>query len=249
MIKYLFPPEAFPTPYVTVPISELVQAIAAKRLGRSLPVPVKSRAMDPISGRVVGTRRTDRDAAIAKAASSQQVLLDLRSRSLIAHVHSEATGQFRRITADFWSEPFAGLALSNTIFDIEDGPRRTFPPELDRSTVYILGDNAISWLGSQGIAEEDAFFPDCLRSQPKALQRRRPQYDWPAFEKEAVSRLHDEGAFSGEWRQARLEEQMFLWCQKNWGKEPSHRIVRDHVKAAARQFMREKKMGFGSLGK
>lgn len=248
MSKYLFPPEAFPTPYVTVPISELVLAIATRKFGHPLPVPVKSRAKDPIS-RAVRTRRYDRDVAIAKAAGSQQVLLDLQARTLIAHVHSEATGQFRRISTDFWSEPFAGLALSGTIFDIDDGLRRTFPPELDRSTVYVRGDNAISWLSSQGIVEEDASFPDCLRSQQKARQRRRPQYDWPAFEKVAVSRLHYEGAFSGEWRQARLEEQMLLWCRENWDEEPSLRIVRDHVKAAVRQFMREKKMGFGSLGK
>lgn len=249
MIKYLFPPEAFAPPYITIPISDLILSVTARQLGRVPPVRRRTKVRDPLSGRMVWTRPADRATAAAKAACEQQILKDLQSRALVAHVHSEATGQFRTIVADFWLEPFSGLTLSSTIFDIEDGHRRTFPPQLDRSTVYVRGDNAISWLSSQGITEDDPFFPDCLRSQRKAPPHRRTRYDWPAFEKEAVSRLHDEGAFSGEWRQARLEDQMLRWCQENWGKEPSLRIVRDRVKAAFRRFMEEKRMGFGSLGK
>lgn len=250
MTKYLFPPEAFVAPYVTIPIGELVRSFVTERLGRVPPPPPKARTREPISGRMVWTRKpTDRGVAIAQALCERQTLRDLRTGALVAHVHSDATGQFRRIGIDFWSEPFAGLTLSSTIFDIAPGHWHTIPPELDGSNVYVTGDNARIWLRSHGITEEDAFFPDGLRSPRKDSPRRHTRYDWAAFEKEAVSRLHDEGAFFGEWRQARLEELMLLWCQKNWSKEPSLRIVRDHVKAAVRQFMQERKIGFGSLGK
>lgn len=176
------------------------------------------------------------------------MLSDLQSGTLIAHAHSELTGQFRLVPALFWDEEFAGLAICGKLLEFKEG--QNLPKEIAGTTIYVRDDHAKAWLNQHGITEIDDFFPDQLRTQKRVEHPfRRSRYDWPPFENQAVERLLDEGGISSNWVQADLEREMLEWSAAKWGREPSLRMVRDHVKAAITRFhVEKKKIGLGDLG-
>jgi hypothetical protein len=246
--KHIFLPEGFGPFFSTISINDLNLALAHKRLGRIWPTPTRKRVWSPFTDRWVwGRAPSDRRVVRAKIWCDGKMLGDLRSGLLIAHTHCDATGQFRRIPTSYWHEEIAGLTLRGRMLDLEEG--QTFAKEVAGNTVLVTGENARAWLEQQGITDTDPFFPDDLRMQNRPTHLpRNARYDWPSFENEAVARLHDEGAFCGKWNQARLEEHMLEWCGINWEKEPSRRIVRQHVKDAVRRFLSEKRIGLATLG-
>ncbi|RWQ41856.1 MAG: hypothetical protein EOS21_11855 [Mesorhizobium sp.] len=81
-----------------------------------------------------------------------------------------------------------------------------------------------------------------ILAQPSRVSRgAKPKYDLPGFEKEALDKLDNEGAFDPssdpKWRQSALEEHMRKWCINTWGKEPSEAWIRLHVSQIHREFL------------
>ena len=64
----------------------------------------------------------------------------------------------------------------------------------------------------------------------------------PDFNTEVYRRLDDIGIFDSivdpAWIQSKLEKQMSVWCQKNWGKEPAISTVRKRITLAVAEYTR-----------
>ena len=80
-----------------------------------------------------------------------------------------------------------------------------------------------------------------LSSTQNERRGREPDYDWKAFEEEAIRVLEDEGLPTRTnekgWRyQADLERHMSKWCQKNWSEVPSESMIRNHVGKAIEEY-------------
>ncbi|KQZ80885.1 hypothetical protein ASD64_11370 [Mesorhizobium sp. Root157] len=73
---------------------------------------------------------------------------------------------------------------------------------------------------------------DAPTEQPKSIGR-RPRYDWEAFDKVALAKLDEEGAFDPsvdtQWNKATFERYMATWCQNNWGNEPGESTIRSRL--------------------
>jgi hypothetical protein len=89
--------------------------------------------------------------------------------------------------------------------------------------------------------------PSSLASPQISHRGRRPgsgNYDWPAFEEEAIRVLEHKGdinrSIDPSWIQARLEEQMMNWAKRNWGKEPAPSTIGIYVNRAIAEFRRRK---------
>lgn len=112
MTKYIFPPETFAAPYVTIALGRLRDALVDKRLGRRRPAPERKRIRSPFDNRMVWARSPlDKDVLAARISCEEQIMSDLVAGTLVAHAHNEATGQFRRILPAFWKDDHAGLSL------------------------------------------------------------------------------------------------------------------------------------------
>lgn len=168
-----FTPESPPTPYRTVSLSELFEALRWKRFrGKQIKAPKRHKAVvEPGKPARWVSKVKLKYVHRAEAQCKAQLLSDLRSDTLTASVLQKETGMFWRIPPSFWTERYAGLHLSGTIFDY--GLDGKVIPELLGAPIYIFDERAVFWLATHDVKVGSAGYPRILRqggaSEPREL--------------------------------------------------------------------------------
>lgn len=230
MVELIFCPEG------TLLITDLSIAWVSKRLGHW-------RWVTPFGS----TQRTERDKRALKTLvdCERKLLEDLADRKLLAVAHVDGMPRLYQIPEDYWLIESAAVSLQGRLFDL--APGQFFAANLAGAPVLVEKQNALAWLKKEGISDTDPYFPSNLLPQPPASSSpRKTQHPWLDFVDEALRHLGDQGAYSGQWRQAALIRIMQAWCITTWDEEPSLSSIKNYVKEAERRFNSEKQ---GSLVK
>lgn len=226
--RHRFRPVGFAHPYTTVPISDLVNALVSRCLGfKWQPARATGKGRPAMAAPV-------RDALIA---CYKIIIPDLSDGKLSAYALVGSSGQFREIAPDYWKNELCGFALDGVMFDLDEG--KTFSGEVNGSDVYVLGEDAKTWLIRQGISGIDPFCPPSLRLKRKTTASRKTQYNWLQFENEVVCRLRLYRNRSLDPTEADLMKEMNNWCSLTWDRRPDPKMVRMHLRIAYDRFQEE----------
>ncbi len=233
--RHRFNPIGFAPPYVTVQMSDLVNALVSRCLGYK---------WQPTRG--TGKSRPAMQAPVRDALIKcyKIMIADLSEGKLSAYAHVGSSGQFREIATDYWKKELCGFALDGIMFDLDEG--KTFPSEVNGSNVYVLGEDAKAWLIRHGISGIDPFCPPALRLKRTTTAPRKTQYNWLHFENEVVCRLRLYRDRSPVPTEAELMKEFRSWCSLIWNRCPDPKLVRLHLRLAYGRFQEEEARNLGN---
>lgn len=159
--KHDFLPEAPASPFKTVLLQELKNALLEKRLGRTPPQPAKRKVKHPLGKKYIWARPARHPLIIrADRWCDKEILTDFQTGLLIGF--TRVGDLINRIPTSYWHEKYVGLSLGGRLFDINEG--ETFPREFWGNSIFVLEECACSWLSKREIDQNNRAFPACLRT-------------------------------------------------------------------------------------
>lgn len=174
--KHDFRPEAPAGSYKVVALSELQDALFVKRAARVLSPPVAIRVRPPWGSNrfVLSQRPTHPTVKRLRLWCENQIIADLESGVLIAHLFNKFSSIFHMIPQSFWLDrSFYKLSMNHLIIHPE---QLGLPAEFYGSPIYVFDAGAKQWLLERSIFEDNPAYPSNLRTKPLA-KTKGPEID------------------------------------------------------------------------